>query len=598
MTPGRIQGALDDGAIPIVAGFQGVAQDTKDITTLGRGGSDTTAVALAAALGADVCEIYTDVDGVFTADPRIAPAARQVPRITYEEMLELAANGAKVLHLRCVEYARRFDLPIHVRSSFSPKNGTFVVSDIVRTRRGSRGAADHRRSRARPRRRQGHRRRRPRPPGRGGRDLPRRRRRRGQPRHDRAERLGQHRPAPTSRSPARAPTARRRSRRWRRSRREIGFEDLRYDDGIAKVSLVGAGMRSHPGVSATFFAALSDAGVNVEMISTSEIRISVVTRAELRRHGRAGRAHRVRPRRRRRGRRLRRHRPLTLAVREYTVVPRRCDGSNTACRRDTARTVGWTARAASSRRTVMSAQAHRRGRRRHRSGRRRDAPPARRARLPARPRSATSPPRARPARRCRGAAPRSWSRTPRPPTCPASTSRCSPRAARRRKALAPKYAAAGAVVIDNSSAWRMDPDVPLVVSEVNPQALADVRKGIIANPNCTTMAAMPVLRPLHDEAGLRRLVVSTYQAVSGSGLAGVEELDTQVRAAVEQDTAGLVHDGARGDPARAEEVRAAHRLRRRAARRQHRRRRHASRPTRSRSCATRAARSSASPTCS
>jgi aspartate-semialdehyde dehydrogenase len=111
------------------------------------------------------------------------------------------------------------------------------------------------------------------------------------------------------------------------------------------------------------------------------------------------------------------------------------------------------------------------------------------------------------------------------------------------KALAPRFAEAGAVVIDNSSAWRMDPDVPLVVSEVNPDALADVRKGIIANPNCTTMAAMPVLRPLHEEAGLRRLVVSTYQAVSGSGLAGVEELDTQVRAAVEQDTAALVHDG-------------------------------------------------------
>ena len=112
------------------------------------------------------------------------------------------------------------------------------------------------------------------------------------------------------------------------------------------------------------------------------------------------------------------------------------------------------------------------------------------------------------------------------------------------KALAPKYAAAGAVVIDNSSAWRMDPDVPLVVSEVNPEAISEVRKGIIANPNCTTMAAMPVLRPLHAEAGLRRLVVSTYQAVSGSGLAGVEELDTQVRAAVEQDTTALVHDGA------------------------------------------------------
>jgi aspartate-semialdehyde dehydrogenase len=111
------------------------------------------------------------------------------------------------------------------------------------------------------------------------------------------------------------------------------------------------------------------------------------------------------------------------------------------------------------------------------------------------------------------------------------------------KALAPRYADAGAVVIDNSSAWRMDPDVPLVVSEVNPQAIAEMRKGIIANPNCTTMAAMPVLRPLHADAGLRRLVVSSYQAVSGSGLSGVEELETQVRAAVEQDIAGLVHDG-------------------------------------------------------
>ena len=110
-------------------------------------------------------------------------------------------------------------------------------------------------------------------------------------------------------------------------------------------------------------------------------------------------------------------------------------------------------------------------------------------------------------------------------------------------ALAPKYAAAGAVVIDNSSAWRMDPDVPLVVSEVNPQAIGEMRKGIIANPNCTTMAAMPVLRPLHDEAGLRRLVVSSYQAVSGSGLAGVEELASQVRAAVDQDFTGLTHDG-------------------------------------------------------
>jgi len=121
VTPGRIQEALRENAIPIVAGFQGVSQDTKDITTLGRGGSDLTAVALAAALYADVCEIYTDVDGIFSADPRIAPRARQVPRITYDEMMELAAAGAKVLHLRCVEYAKRFDLPIHVRSLFLDK---------------------------------------------------------------------------------------------------------------------------------------------------------------------------------------------------------------------------------------------------------------------------------------------------------------------------------------------------------------------------------------------------------------------------------------------------------------------------------------------
>jgi len=129
VTPGRIQEALKEGSIAIVAGFQGVSQDTNDITTLGRGGSDTTAVALAAALEADVCEIYTDVDGIFSADPRVVPAARKLSTVTYEEMLELAASGAKVLHLRCVEYARKYELPIHVRSSFSNKEGTWVVKD-------------------------------------------------------------------------------------------------------------------------------------------------------------------------------------------------------------------------------------------------------------------------------------------------------------------------------------------------------------------------------------------------------------------------------------------------------------------------------------
>jgi predicted lipid-binding transport protein (Tim44 family) len=129
VTPGRIQSALDAGHVAIVAGFQGVSQTTKDITTLGRGGSDTTAVALAAALGADVCEIYTDVDGVFTADPRILPSARKIDVISLEEMLDLAASGSKILHLRCVEYARRYGIPIHVRSSWSQRPGTMVVAN-------------------------------------------------------------------------------------------------------------------------------------------------------------------------------------------------------------------------------------------------------------------------------------------------------------------------------------------------------------------------------------------------------------------------------------------------------------------------------------
>src|SRR3954471_771974 len=129
ITPGRIEAAIQAGAIAIVAGFQGVSQDTKDVTTLGRGASDTTAVALAAALGADVCEIYSDVDGVFTADPRIVPSARKLDRVSTEEMLEMAASGAKILHLRCVEYARRYDIPVHVRSSFSQKEGTWILPE-------------------------------------------------------------------------------------------------------------------------------------------------------------------------------------------------------------------------------------------------------------------------------------------------------------------------------------------------------------------------------------------------------------------------------------------------------------------------------------
>jgi aspartate kinase len=276
VTPGRITGALADGAIPIVAGFQGVSQNSKDVTTLGRGGTDTTAVALAAALEADICEIYTDVDGVFTADPRIVRTARRIPWISYEEMLEMAACGAKILQLRCVEYARRYGMPIHVRSSFSNRTGTTISEANEETEAAGveqaiiSGVA-----------------------------------------HDRSEakitvaavpdRVGvaaqifrivaaaginidmivQNISAATTgrtdisftlpRDDGQAAMA-----ALNGAQPDIGFDTLLYDDRIGKVSLIGAGMRSHPGVSATFFGALADAAVNIEMISTSEIRISVV----------------------------------------------------------------------------------------------------------------------------------------------------------------------------------------------------------------------------------------------------------------------------------------------------------------------------------
>jgi aspartate kinase len=279
VTPGRIRGALEQGAIPIVAGFQGVSQDTKDITTLGRGASDTTAVALAAALDADVCEIYTDVDGIFTADPRIVASARRIPRISYEEMLEMAACGAKVLMLRCVEYARRYSIPIHVRSSFSSRDGTWVSdagrfpdteTDETMEQAIISGVA-----------------------------------------HDRGEakitvvgvpdKVGEAArifrviataeinidmivqnvsAAATGRTDISFTLPREDGQAavtaLGQLQAEVGFESILYDDRIGKISLIGAGMRSHPGVSATFFGALADAGVNIEMISTSEIRISVV----------------------------------------------------------------------------------------------------------------------------------------------------------------------------------------------------------------------------------------------------------------------------------------------------------------------------------
>ena len=281
ITPSRISQCLAEGDIAIIAGFQGVSQDTKDVTTLGRGASDTTAVALAAALGADFCEIYTDVDGVFTADPRIVPTARRIERISGEEMLEMAASGAKVLHLRCVEYARRFNVPVHVRSSFSQKPGTWVTETPAGRPEGAKmedpiiSGVAHDRSQAKvtvvgvPDK-----------PGKAAAifeavasaDV-------------NLDMIVQNVSAAatgltdvsftlpkTDGTKAMAALT--------KVRPSIGFDKLLYDDQIGKVSLIGAGMRSHPGVSARFFATLAEAGVNIEMISTSEIRISVVTRAD------------------------------------------------------------------------------------------------------------------------------------------------------------------------------------------------------------------------------------------------------------------------------------------------------------------------------
>jgi aspartate kinase len=284
VTPNRVQAALDEGAIAIVAGFQGFNRGTGDITTLGRGGSDTTAVALAAASDTDTGEIYTDVDGIFTADPRVVPRARRIPRVTGEEMLELAAGGAKVLHIRAVEYARRHGVTLHVRSSFSNKEGTIVydpagpgldekgnpveeaviagvATDLGEAKITVVGVRDE--------------------PGKAA-ELFTSVARTGAnidmivqnvsaaatgltdisftlPKSDAQRVLG----ALTS------------------EQQRLGFRSLQHDDQIGKLSLVGAGMRTNAGVSAQLFTALAEAGINIEMISTSEIRISVVTRADL-----------------------------------------------------------------------------------------------------------------------------------------------------------------------------------------------------------------------------------------------------------------------------------------------------------------------------
>jgi aspartate kinase len=276
VTPKRVRDALDSGYVAIVAGFQGFNRGTGDITTLGRGGSDTTAVALAAALDAEVCEIYTDVDGIFTADPRVVPAAKKIDVITSEEMLELAASGAKVLYIRAVEYARRHGVTLRVRSSFNNNEGTLVTNpkdgEIVEEPIITGVAADLSEAKITVV---------------GVPDIP------GKaaqiftivaktnanidmivqnvssasgltdisftlPKSDAATVIT----ALTAEQP------------------DVGFDSLQHDDQIGKLAVVGAGMRTNAGVTAKLFTALFDAGINIEMISTSEIRISVVTRAD------------------------------------------------------------------------------------------------------------------------------------------------------------------------------------------------------------------------------------------------------------------------------------------------------------------------------
>ncbi|AGW42349.1 aspartate kinase [Leifsonia xyli subsp. cynodontis DSM 46306] len=284
VTPGRIQDALSEGAIAIVAGFQGFSRESRDITTLGRGGSDTTAVALAAALGAEVCEIYTDVDGVFTSDPRQVPLARKIDRITSEEMLELAAAGAKVLHIRAVEYARRHNVTLHVRSSFSNREGTYVLNEAAAAEAAKKEgtveepiisgvATDLSEAKITVV---------------GVPDVP------GKAAqifkivakaNANVDMIVQNvSAAATSLTDISFTLPKSEGQRvltaLTSEKDEVGFQSLQYDDQIGKLALVGAGMRTNTGVSAKLFEALFDAGINIEMISTSEIRISVVTRAD------------------------------------------------------------------------------------------------------------------------------------------------------------------------------------------------------------------------------------------------------------------------------------------------------------------------------
>ncbi|GAB3181315.1 aspartate kinase [Nesterenkonia halophila] len=283
VSPDRVQESLDTDHIGIVAGFQGVSSESKDITTMGRGGSDTTAVALAAALNADACEIYTDVDGVFTADPRVVKSAHKIDQISSEDMLEMAAAGSKVLHLRSVEYARRFGVKLHVRSSFSQHEGTWVLpgpDDTIALQEGEpleqpiiSGVA-HDDSEAKltisgvPD-----------VPGKAA-DIFNLIAQAGTNIDMIVQNVSDDTKTTNISFTLPGADIEKSVQILTDNKEQIGFEELDYVPQVGKVSLVGGGMRHHPGVSARFFTALRDAGINIGLISTSEIRVSVITDIE------------------------------------------------------------------------------------------------------------------------------------------------------------------------------------------------------------------------------------------------------------------------------------------------------------------------------
>ncbi|HSN03284.1 MAG TPA: aspartate kinase, partial [Acidimicrobiales bacterium] len=270
--PDRIREALDDGLVPVVAGFQGVSTE-RDITTLGRGGSDVTAVALAAALKADVCEIYTDVTGVFSADPRVVSSARRLPKVSFDEMMEIAATGGRVLMLRSVEFARRHGVPLHVRSSFTWEPGTWIVEEDPTMEEAVVSAITDDTSEAKvtvggvPDR-----------PGVAA-QLFRQLADHGVNVDMIVQNTGANGMTDISFTVAKTDLEAARTV-CQEVKEAIGAAEVTTDDAVGRVSIVGAGMKSSPGVTALMFETLSEHGINIEMISTSSIRISCVVRAD------------------------------------------------------------------------------------------------------------------------------------------------------------------------------------------------------------------------------------------------------------------------------------------------------------------------------